>query len=107
MQSSFNQNNSLSYKNYNSDTNSINNLPLIDDRLSFMSYISHSSIDSYNSINIKNITSPKLNNNDFYNIENNKIFERTNYIKNNIQKHTYNNKKKYQIIFNKIIFNIK
>ena len=37
----------------------------------------------------------------------NKIFERPEYIKYNIMKHTYNDKKTYQTIFNKIIFNIK
>ena len=41
------------------------------------------------------------------NITKNKIFERPEYIKYNMMKHTYNNKENYQIIFNKIIFNIK
>ena len=116
------KNNSIDILNYDleyiSDSNSSEDIPILNtyfsDNSSNSSYKEnfnefyntprYDSISSYNSIILDNIDD----NNQYHpNITKNKIFERPEYIKYNIMKNTYSNTKKYQINFNKIIFNIK
>ena len=116
------KNNSTDILNYNveyiSDSNSSEDIPILNtyfsDNSSNLSYKDNfdklSNISSYNSISPDNsIILDKMDKNGQYhtNITKNKIFERPEYIKYNIMKNTYSNTKKYQINFNKIIFNIK
>lgn len=102
----------MQYDKNNSLSNNSNNLDYISDYGSYedipiLNNYSNSSfsnsISSDNSIIIDYIDKNKY----VPNISKNKIFERPEYVKYNILKNTYSNKKKYQIIFNKIIFNIK
>ena len=110
---------SLNYNlDYISDSNSSEDIPILNTYFSDISSNSsyketfdklsntslYNSISSDNSIILDNIDK----NNQYHpNITKNKIFERPEYIKYNIMKNTYLNKKKYQYNFNKIIFNIK
>lgn len=111
--------NSLNYNlEYISDSDSSEDIPILNtcfsDSSSNSSYKETfdklSNTSSYNSISSDNsIILDIIDKNNQYcpNITKNKIFERPEYIKYNIMKNTYLDKKKYQTNFNKIIFNIK
>jgi|LauGreDrversion4_2_1035121.scaffolds.fasta_scaffold19872_3 hypothetical protein len=87
-----------------SDNSESNFIPMIEYRLSDESISNNSDI---NELSDKKLLNRKSIYDYTYNYDNINEISYINYIKYNIQKNTYNNKKNYQIIFNKIIFNIK
>jgi hypothetical protein len=100
---------------YISDYNSSEDIPIINNSFSNNSSYIDNFHRSYQISYADSISSDSslildyINNKNQYNstnIENNEIYKRPNYIKYNIMKNTYFNKQKYQIVFNKIIFNI-